>query len=130
MDSINTALSGMNAASTRVAVSASNVANVQSTVARENGDLVNRPYVPQQVAQQSVQPGGVATSLRDVSPPSIPVFSPEDPVANQDGIVELPNVDLNQEVADQMLASNAYKASANVIRRSDEMYQSLLDIQS
>lgn len=51
-------------------------------------------------------------------------------MANEDGIVQLPNVDLAQETANQMLASNTYKANLNVMKRADEMYQSLLDIQS
>lgn len=130
MDPITTALSGMNAAATRIGVSANNVANSQSTVAEQNGQTVNKPYVPQQVEQKTQGSGGVSTSLRDVSPPSVPVFTPENPVANEDGIVQLPNVDLAQETANQMLASNTYKANLNVMKRADEMYQSLLDIQS
>lgn len=130
MDPITTALSGMNAAATRIDVSANNVANSQSTVAEQNGQTVNKPYVPQQVEQKTQGSGGVSTSLRDVSPPSVPVFTPENPVANEDGIVQLPNVDLAQETANQMLASNTYKANLNVMKRADEMYQSLLDIQS
>lgn len=130
MDPITTALSGMNAAATRIGVSANNVANSQSTVAEQNGQTVNKPYVPQQVEQKTQGSGGVSTSLRDVSPPSVPVFIPENPVANEDGIVQLPNVDLAQETANQMLASNTYKANLNVMKRADEMYQSLLDIQS
>lgn len=130
MDPITTALSGMNAAATRIGVSANNVANSQSTVAEQNGQTLNKPYVPQQVEQKTQGSGGVSTSLRDVSPPSVPVFTPENPVANEDGIVQLPNVDLAQETANQLLASNTYKANLNVMKRADEMYQSLLDIQS
>lgn len=130
MDPITTALSGMNAAATRIGVSANNVANSQSTVAEQNGQTVNKPYVPQQVEQKTQGSGGVSTSLRDVSPPSVPVFTPENPVANEAGIVQLPNVDLAQETANQLLASNTYKANLNVMKRADEMYQSLLDIQS
>lgn len=130
MDPITTALSGMNAAATRIGVSANNVANSQSTVAEQNGQTANKPYVPQQVEQKTQGSGGVSTSLRDVSPPSVPVFTPENPVANEDGIVQLPNVDLAQETANQLLASNTYKANLNVMKRADEMYQSLLDIQS
>lgn len=131
MDPINTALTGLNAASTRLAVSANNVANSQSTTTTQtNGQTVNKPYVPLLVDQQTQAGGGVRTSLRDVSPPSVPVFAPESPAAGENGIVQTPNINLNQEVANQLLASNAYKANANVIKRADEMYQSLLDIQS
>lgn len=130
MDPINTAVTGLNAASQRIAVSANNIVNSQSTVTEQNGQRVNQPYVPQQVVQQSQAGGGVSTSLRDVSPPSVPVYAPDDPVANEDGFVQTSNVDLNYEVANNLLASNAYKASASVIKRADEMYESLLDIKS
>lgn len=75
MDPITTALSGMNAAATRIGVSANNVANSQSTVAEQNGQTVNKPYVPQQVEQKTQGSGGVSTSLRDVSPPLSPYSS-------------------------------------------------------
>ncbi|MCH2547013.1 MAG: flagellar biosynthesis protein FlgC [Alphaproteobacteria bacterium] len=131
MDPINSALSGMNAAATRVAVSANNVANSQSTaVTGQDGQGAKTPFVPQQVVQQSLSSGGVGASLKDVSPPSIPVFAPDNPAAGDDGIVNLPNVNLATETANQLLAANSYKANANVMKRADEMYKSLLDIQS
>lgn len=130
MDVINVALSGMNAAAQRVSVNANNIANAQSTQTVQNGQTVSKPYVPQQVEQKSQEIGGVSTSLRDVSPPSIPIFAPDNPAAGEDGVVQLPNVDVNMEVANQVMASNSYKASASLIKRADEMYQSLLDIQS
>lgn len=130
MDPINTALSGMNAAATRLYASAGNIANSHSTTQEHNGQTVNQPYVPKEVVQQSLGGGGVSTSLRDVSPPSVPVFAPDNPAAGEDGIVRLPNVNETQETANQILASNTYKANLNVIKRADEAYQSLLDIQS
>lgn len=131
MDPISTSLSGLNAASMRMSVSASNIANTQSTVAEQNnGQTVSKPYVPQEVMQQSQGSGGVSTSLRDVSPPSVPVFAPDNPAAGEGGIVNLPNVDLAQETSNQLMASNTYKANLGVMKRADEMYQSLLDIKS
>ncbi len=130
MDPINTALSGLNAAATRIGVSANNIANQQTTRTVENGQSVNKPYVPQEVVQTASNQGGVATSLRDVSPPSVPVFAPDNPAAGEDGLVQLPNVNLAEQVANQLLAVDAYKSNLNVIKRTDEMTQSLLDIQS
>ena len=130
MDALNTALSGLKAAQTRLAVSANNVANSQSTTQVVNGQTVNKPYVPQTVDQQSQNAGGVTTTLRDVAPPSVPVFAPENPASGEDGILQLPNVNLETEVANQLLASNNYKANLAVMRRANETYESLLDITS
>ncbi|MCI9156816.1 MAG: flagellar basal body rod protein FlgC [Lawsonibacter sp.] len=38
-------------------------------------------------------------------------YDPEDPDANEDGYVELPNVDLVKEITDGMAASQAYSAN-------------------
>ncbi len=130
MDPINTALSGLNAAATRIGVSANNIANQQTTRTVENGQSVNKPYVPQEVVQTASNQGGVATSLRDVSPPSVPAFAPDNPAAGEDGLVQLPNVNLAEQVANQLRGVDAYKSNLNVIKRTDEMTQSLLDIQS
>lgn len=130
INAINTALSGLFASSRSLEVSAQNIANVQSTTSSVTGPGVNTPYVPQQVAQQSNVTGGVSTSLYDVSPASVPVFDPQNPLAASNGTVDYPNVNLEQEVANQTLAANTYRANAAVIRRENETFQSLLDITS
>ena len=38
-------------------------------------------------------------------------YDPDDPDANEDGYVELPNVDLVKEITDGMAASQAYSAN-------------------
>lgn len=130
MDPISNALSGLSAASKRIEVSANNIANIDSTTSVVNGQRTNQPFVPQEVVQSSRPAGGVSTSLRDVSPPSVPVFDQEDPAADENGFVQVPNVNLDQEVANQLAAANNYKANLAVIRRANETYQTLLDIQS
>ena len=41
-------------------------------------------------------------------------YDPDDPDANEDGYVELPNVDLVKEITDGMAASQAYSANVTV----------------
>lgn len=51
------------------------------------------------------------------------VYDPTHPDANEDGYVELPNVDLIKEMADAMAASQAYSASVtafNVLKQVAE----------
>ncbi len=48
------------------------------------------------------------------------VYDPEHPDANAEGYVEMPNVDLMQEMADAMAASQAYSANVtafNVLKQ-------------
>lgn len=127
---MSNALSGLQAASTRLGVSANNVANANSTVQNKDGQFTNIPYSPQTVAQQSIQQGGVKASVQDLNPPAVPFFDPESPVADENGVVQTPNVDFITETAEQLRATTAYKASLAVMRREDAMTESLLNISS
>lgn len=46
------------------------------------------------------------------------------------GAIETSNVDIAEEAVDQILATNAFRANANVIRAADEMTGTVLDIKA
>ena len=127
------ALSGLNAASRRLQVSASNVANAQSTgaVPNANGTVpagAPQAYAPLQVVQSASAGGGVQTSVTTVTPSITTVFDPQASFANQDGLVAAPNVDLAQEFVGQLLASYSFAANVAVLKTNDQNTKSLLDI--
>ena len=86
ISAINTALSGFNAATKRIDVSANNIANAQSTATDENGTQVNTPYVPQQVVQSSQTTGGVKANVVPVNPPATQVYDPGNAAADANGL--------------------------------------------
>ena len=127
------ALSGLNAASRRLEVSASNVANSQTTGALPNADgtvPAGAPtaYTPLALVQTASAGGGVQTSVTTVTPPTTAVFDPQASFANQDGLVAAPNVDLAQEFVGQLLASYSFAANVAVLKTNDQNTKSLLDI--
>jgi flagellar basal-body rod protein FlgC len=127
------ASSGLNAASLRLQVSASNVANAGSTGALPNANGTvpagsPQAYAPLEVVQSASVGGGVQTSVTTVTPSTTAVFDPQASFANQDGLVAAPNVDLASEFVGQLLASYSYAANAIVLKADDRMTQSLLDI--
>ena len=127
------ALSGLNAASRRLQVSASNVANSQTTGALPNADgtvPAGAPtaYTPLALVQTASAGGGVQTSITTVTPSTTAVFDPQASFANQDGLVAAPNVDLSQELVGQMIASYSFTANATVMRASDRMTRTLLNV--
>jgi len=136
MSSISTiALSGMNAATRRLEVSASNVANAPSTGALPNADGTlpagaQAAYAPLEVVQTANANGGTQTSVTTVKPPTTAVSDPQAPFANQNGLVAAPNVDLSQELVNQMIASYSYAANAKVMAADDRMTKTLLDIRA
>lgn len=126
--SIGIAISGLQAASARLNNSANNVANIHSTTSNVGGERVMEAFKPQQVTQTSLSSGGVQADLRAVDPATVPVYDPENIAANEEGITEYPNVDLEEEVVNQQIAKYDYKANLKVIETADEMMEDLLDI--
>jgi flagellar basal-body rod protein FlgC len=134
MSSISTiALSGLNAAASRLQVSASNVANAQTTGAVPNADgtvPAGAPtaYTPLELVQTASAGGGVRTAVTTVTPSTTAVFDPGATFANANGLVAAPNVDLSQELVGQLIASYSFAANAAVLRADDRNTKALIDI--
>jgi len=134
MSSISTiALSGMSAATRRLDVSASNIANAMSTGALPSADGTlpagaPRAYAPLELVQTSSAGGGTQTTVRTATPSTATVSDPQAPFADQNGLVAAPNVDLSQEMVGQMLASYSFAANATVMKAYDRMTNALLNI--
>ncbi|MDJ0684130.1 MAG: flagellar basal body protein [Alphaproteobacteria bacterium] len=125
------ALSGLSAAATRVAVSADNIANAQTTgrIGAAPGSE-DAAYQARQVTQTAIQRGGVRTTVGPADPATVAVFDPRSPLANSDGLVAAPNVDFGQELVNQSASRTAFAASAALVRAVDEQSDTLLDILS
>jgi flagellar basal-body rod protein FlgC len=133
MDILSIAVSGLSAASLRVNVAASNIANARTTgPLPASGGSGTPAYVPlrvDQVTQSSgSMPGGTVATVSTVSPSFIAQFDPGAPFANQDGLVAAPNVDLVNEFVELEIAKYSFIANAKVIQAYAEMTDSLLDI--
>jgi flagellar basal-body rod protein FlgC len=133
MSTISTiALSGLNAATRRLEISASNVANARSsgTLPAKDGTVpagAQQAYAPLQVVQTANADGGTQTSITTVNPSYVASSDPQAPFANQDGLVAAPNVDFSQEMVNQMIASYSFAANARVLKAEDRMNQTLIE---
>lgn len=128
VDAVIAGLSGLKAAERRLEVSTNNIANFQSTTTIEDGQLINRPYQPSYVIQISDTTGGTRTLTSPIDPPTIPSFDPDAVTADENGIVQLPNVDLAKETVNQISAKAAYQSSLATIQKSEEVFDELLNI--
>ena len=137
---LQTAVSGMTAASKRVEAVASNLANMESTStsgpvepaaaptpARDATGEPYQGYRPVRVDQKSVAGGGTEAVVRQVDPASVPVYDPANPDANAQGVVQMPNVSPELEMSELVRARHAYEASLNVVRAVDDMMGILLN---
>ena len=137
------AVSAMRSASRVVAVASANIANIGTSAKPEDVEVQAIPtgrqmsrrdaqpdsggYVPVRVEQQSLEGGGVRATIGAIVPSHLLVMDPADPLADDDGIVARPNVDIEGELVAVMRARRAYELSLKVIETEDEMMGSLLD---
>jgi flagellar basal-body rod protein FlgC len=134
MNSISTiALSGMNAATRRLEVSASNVANAQDTGALPGVDgtlPAGAPpaYAPLELVQMASAGGGTQTTVTARRPATVAISDPQSLFANANGLVAAPNVDLGAEMIGQLIASYSFAANATVLKADDRMTRTLLNI--
>ncbi len=121
---ISTALSGLNAASKQLNVSANNIAN-----ARSEGSLTDpntAPYSAKDVQTTTLPNGSVSSEVITRTPGFIPSFSPGSPFANEDGLIGAPNVNLDEELILSKQAEFAYKANAQLISTSKDLQDDLI----
>jgi flagellar basal-body rod protein FlgC len=148
MSVLSIATSGLSAASLRVSVAASNIANVLTTGplpatggsspsgvgAGNSSNNSNFPaaFVPLRVNQvdqtSGATPGGTVATVSTVSPSFVAQSDPTAPFANQDGLVAAPNVDLASEFLQLLIAKESFAANAKVIQAFNNTAKSLLDI--
>jgi flagellar basal-body rod protein FlgC len=132
MDAISAiGLTGLNTASTRVQVSASNLANMDDAAPLPGSGVAGpAPFVPTRVETVSLGQNGVQAQLSAAQPGSSPAYDPDSPYADANGMVAQPDVDPAVELVNQMQAMQQYKASAALIRVDDQMQKSALDMLS
>jgi flagellar basal-body rod protein FlgC len=125
------AVSGMAAASRRLEVSASNVANSSTTGPLPDANTSGFPpaYTPLRIDQVDVG-GGTSATVTPVSPSYVPTYDPSAPYADKNGMVAAPNVDFVNEFVQQITARYAFAANAKVIQADSRMLSTLLDIKA
>ncbi len=125
------AISGLNAASLRLQVAASNIANSLSEGPlpdAANAASFPAAYTPLRVTQSEVAGGGTSAATTAVSPATVSIFDPTAPFADSVGMVASPNVDLASEFVQLLVAHVSYAANAAVIRADAQMSAALLNI--
>jgi flagellar basal-body rod protein FlgC len=121
--------SALNAQSLRLNTTASNLANADS-VTSEDG----QPYRAKQVVFSAQPVAGQAavgvqvTGVVESAAPLRLVYEPNNPAANADGYVEMPNVNVVEEMVNMISASRSYQNNAEVMNTARTLLQRTLQI--
>ncbi|HEY3985278.1 flagellar basal body rod protein FlgC [Cedecea sp.] len=121
--------SAMTAQSKRLNVSASNMANADSAAGPDG-----QPYRARQVMFE-VDPaaggdiGGVKVSdvVENSAPPRL-VYEPGNPLADEQGYVKMPNVNVVNEMVNTISASRSYQANVEVMNSAKSLMLKTLSL--
>jgi flagellar basal-body rod protein FlgC len=143
--SLNTTASALTAQRLRMDVISSNMANADTTRAK----LVNGQWQPYRRKMVVMEPNGSGfssylnvamnretavgngvkvTKITEDQTPFKLVYDPAHPDANEEGYVQLPNVDPLKEMVDLMSATRSYEANVTVFNATKGMLMKALEI--
>lgn len=131
----------------RMDVASSNIANAETTRASYvNGEYV--PYKRKMVVMDSnhesfssvlnntmngrqksnTLKGVTVTNIIEDQSPTKLVYNPSHPDANADGYVNMPNVDIANEMVDMLAAVRAYESNVTALNATKSMFMKALEI--
>jgi flagellar basal-body rod protein FlgC len=137
MPGADTAVSALNAERMKLEIISQNIANANVTRTEEGGpyqrkDVVFESFLHESLnkegsqsdAPMMVKVGGIETD----ETPGVTIHDPSHPDADDDGNVQLPNVNIHKEMVDMIQASRAYEANLSSIKFARSMAVQTLNI--
>jgi flagellar basal-body rod protein FlgC len=120
--------SALTAQSARLNAVSSNLANADSVVGADG-----QPYRSKQVVFKAtpVEGGGIGVRVVQVVESAAPLrmqYEPNNPAANAEGYVALPNVNVVEEMVNMISASRAYQTNAEVMNTTKTLLMKTLAI--
>ncbi len=127
MDAFNIAATGMSAQAVRMNVTSSNMANADSASSSTGETYRARHPVFQTIMDdfgfdEPEQNGGVRVAgVIESRAPLRVEYQPENPLADAEGYVYFPNVNVIEEMANMIAASRSYQSNVEVANTAKEM---------
>jgi len=135
LSGIQSTTAALEAERTRLDVIAENIANAHTTRSPDGKPYQRQVVVFESALQQAMgneKPSPVPTlqvaRIEKDSRPPILTYEPGHPDADADGMVAMPNINVNEEMADMIAASRAFEANLAVIKNSRAMAMQTLAI--
>ena len=126
-DAIGIAGSGMNVYQTWIDAISDNLANV-NTVRSTDEEAFRARYVVASSVDYGTPAGTQVSSIELGDAEGRLVYEPGNPLADTEGYVRYPDIDMSSQMTHPMMAQRGYQANAAVVDRAKETYQAALQI--
>ncbi|QFU23514.1 flagellar basal body rod protein FlgC [Shewanella eurypsychrophilus] len=128
----NVSGSGMAAQSVRLNTTASNIANADSVSSSiDKTYRARHPIFEAEMAKANQQQSSQSVVVKGIVESDAPLqkeFSPNHPMADTDGFIYKPNVNVMEEMANMISASRSYQMNVQVAEAAKSMLQQTLRI--
>ncbi|MGH8595354.1 MAG: flagellar basal body rod protein FlgC [Gammaproteobacteria bacterium] len=115
---------------------AANIAHVNDTIRpadastathqKPESDPDSDAFRPKEAVRSSLASGGVRTDTIEKDPPHELSYAPDDPHADENGLVARPNINMENEFVAMIMSRRAFQANLKSIRTADAMTGALL----
>jgi flagellar basal-body rod protein FlgC len=120
--------SGMGVYQTWMDAIADNVANVNN-ITSTSGPAFQERFVVAQAQTANGRPDGAAVvAAKFGNALGRTVFDPQHPLADAQGFVRVPDMNLSDQMTNMVIAQRAYQANVSAFRSAREAYQRALEI--
>ena len=107
---------------------ADNISNI-NTVRRTDEDAFQARLVVAQAVDYGSGEGGVRVARAEFGDPEgRMVYQPDHPLADAEGYVKYPDIDLGDQMASMMMAQRGYQANIASIERATDAYRAALQL--
>lgn len=126
---LSVAQTGMGAYKLWIDAVADNVANIDNVTSTDQQAFQERFVLVRAVEDETGAGAGVVvTGAAFGNPNGRIVYEPNNPLADENGMVRRPDIDLSDQMVFLQLAQRGYQANINVLDRAREAYETALRI--
>lgn len=131
---LGVAASGMSTYKTWLDAIADNVANVNTIRSTSEAAYQSKYVVARSVegsgygVQAKIGKGASVANVVKNDPEGTVTYAPDHPLADEQGLVRLPNVDMGEQMTNMVIAQRAYQMNVTVFERARDSYLRALEI--
>jgi flagellar basal-body rod protein FlgC len=141
-DPISTAETGVNVTQTWLDSVSENIANMNDVSPVTEGAYQTRFVVagaipgqaegtgPGSATDAAIGGGSEVEGIALGSPDGTLAYEPDSPLADKQGMVRVPNVNLGDQMTDMIMAQNGYEANLATISQAEQAYQAALGLRA
>jgi flagellar basal-body rod protein FlgC len=105
---------------------AHNIANSETVRPADQAPFRSRMVVAQELRNGETGEGVGIGGVREVETPEIRTYDPANPMADAEGYVRQPQVDMAAQMTDLMIANRSYQANLRALQTGKEAYETAM----